>query len=129
MHNLSASGLIIWTSASHFESMRSFYSETLELPVRSDRKEFINFELNSFRLTIAVHSDIKNSAKDPLRIMINLGTARIQETYNTLTNKGVSFLREPEQESWGGWIATFTDPDGNIIQLLEEPDSFTNLTT
>ena len=58
--------------------------------------------------------------------MINLGTARIQETYTILTDKGVSFLREPEQESWGGWIATFTDPDGNIIQLLEEPDSSKN---
>ena len=126
MHDLSASGLIIWTEASHFESMRSFYADILGLSVRSVRKEFINFELNSFRLTIAVHSEIKNSARDPLRIMINLGTARIQETYNMLTNKGVSFLREPEQESWGGWIATFTDPDGNIIQLLEEPDSFKN---
>ena len=61
--------------------MRSFYSDILELPIRSDRKEFINFDLNSFRLTITVHSEIKNFAKDPLRIMINLGTPQIQETY------------------------------------------------
>ena len=126
MRDLNVSGLIIWTAASHFALMRSFYSDILELPIRSDRKEFINFELDSFRLTIAVHSKIKNSAKDPLRIMINLGTPRIQETYKTLTARGVSFLRDPEQEDWGGWIATFNDPDGNVIQLLQEADSFKN---
>ena len=123
MPDLNISGLILWTEESHFESMRSFYSDILKLPVRSDRKEFINFEINSFRLTITVHSDVKNSARDPLRIMINLGTSRIQETYKNLSDKGVSFLREPEIESWGGWVATFTDPDGNILQLLEEPSS------
>ena len=122
MRDLNVSGLIIWTEASHFASMRSFYSDILELPIRSDRKEFINFEINSFRLTITVHSEIKNFAKDPLRIMINLGTPQIQQTYKMLTAKGVAFQREPEQEKWGGWIATFRDPDGNVIQLLEEAD-------
>ena len=122
MRDLNVSGLIIWTEASHFASMRSFYSDVLELPIRSDRKEFINFDLNSFRLTITVHSEIKNFAKDPLRIMINLATPQIQETYKMLTAKGIAFQTEPEQEKWGGWIATFRDPDGNIIQLLEEAD-------
>ncbi len=28
-------------------------------------------------------------------------------------------LLKPEQESWGGWVATFKDPDGNVLQLLQ----------
>ena len=35
--------------------------------------------------------------------------------------QGVQFIREPEEESWGGTVATFSDPDGNILQLLEFP--------
>jgi len=126
VQNLNVAGLIIWTEASQFASMRSFYSDILELPIRSDRKELINFELNDFRLTIAVHSQVKSSSKDPLRIMINFGTTQIHKTFNTFKHKGVEFLRNPEQESWGGWVATFADPDGNIIQLLEHPNSIKN---
>jgi predicted enzyme related to lactoylglutathione lyase len=33
----------------------------------------------------------------------------------------VEFIRQPEREQWGGWIATFKDPDGNILQLLQLP--------
>jgi uncharacterized glyoxalase superfamily protein PhnB len=36
-----------------------------------------------------------------------------------LAEAGVEFLRQPEQESWGGWVATFRDPDGNTLQLLQ----------
>ena len=34
---------------------------------------------------------------------------------------GVEFIRPPEQEHWGGWVATFKDPDGNILQMLQFP--------
>ena len=36
-----------------------------------------------------------------------------------LSEAGVEFIRQPEQESWGGWVATFKDPDGNVLQLLQ----------
>ena len=45
-------------------------------------------------------------------------------SHSTLAVKdqGVEFIREPEREDWGGWIATFLDPDGNVLQLLHQPD-------
>ena len=34
---------------------------------------------------------------------------------------GVVFTRAPEREEWGGWVATFADPDGNVLQLMQLP--------
>jgi lactoylglutathione lyase len=53
--------------------------------------------------------------------MINLGVDDIHRVYAGLCAKGVSFLKPPTQEYWGGWVATFFDPDGNILQLLQQP--------
>jgi hypothetical protein len=33
----------------------------------------------------------------------------------------VVFSRRPEREAWGGVVATFADPDGNTLQLMELP--------
>ena len=38
-----------------------------------------------------------------------------------LRSAGVAFLREPSSEPWGGSIATFEDPDGNTLQLMQLP--------
>jgi predicted enzyme related to lactoylglutathione lyase len=53
--------------------------------------------------------------------MINLGVKNIFQEYTSLVEKGVNFLRPPEQEKWGGWVCTFWDPDRNIIQLIQQP--------
>ncbi len=39
--------------------------------------------------------------------------------YTRLLARGVTFIRDPEREPWGGVITTFLDPDGNYLQLIE----------
>ena len=51
--------------------------------------------------------------------MVNLGVDDIHAEHERLVSQGVEFTRPPEREHWGGWVATFTDPDGNTIQLLQ----------
>ena len=46
-------------------------------------------------------------------------TSARQAAVARLKAAGVAFSREPEQESWGGWIATFNDPDGNVLSLAQ----------
>ena len=53
--------------------------------------------------------------------MVNLATSDIHAAFDRLTARGVRFVRPPEQEHWGGWVATFQDPDGNTLQLLQQP--------
>ena len=53
--------------------------------------------------------------------MLNLTVADIRAVHERLTRAGVAFSREPAREDWGGWVATFADPDGNILQLMQLP--------
>jgi predicted enzyme related to lactoylglutathione lyase len=117
-------GVLIWTDAARHPAMATFYRDVLGLPVRTQREGFISFAWPGgldVRLTIGVHAEVAGPAKDPLRIMLNLGVDDIVGAYERLTRDGVSFTRPPEQEKWGGWIATFADPDGNVVQLLQPP--------
>lgn len=115
------SGVLIWTDAVHYGAMRDFYVDTLGLTPRSDREGFVNFEWDGQRLTVSVHEGVHGTARDPLRLMVNLAVDDIHAAYTRLQSAGVAFSRPPEQESWGGWIATFADPNGNTLQLFELP--------
>lgn len=118
-------GVILWTDAQRFQQMRDFYVDTLGLTPRSDRHRFISFVLEpaaDVRLSIAVHDAVGGPAREPLRSMLHLRVDDIHEAHAALVDAGVEFSRPPEQESWGGWIATFADPDGNTLQLMQPGD-------
>jgi uncharacterized glyoxalase superfamily protein PhnB len=54
-------------------------------------------------------------------MMPHLGVQDIHAFCQRLADQDVEFIRPPEMEHWGGWIATLKDPDGNILQLLQLP--------
>ena len=49
---------------------------------------------------------------------VSIQVEDIDSTYESLRSKGVVFHGEPEKQSWGGTLAHFEDPDGNVITLL-----------
>ncbi|MQC27628.1 MAG: VOC family protein [Chloroflexi bacterium] len=112
-------GVLVWTDAERFPAMRDFYVHTLGLQPRSDRTHFVNFEWGTTRLTISVHREVSGPTREPLRLMLNLTVPDIAAAHARLAAAGVDFSRAPEQEPWGGWIATFADPDGNALQLFQ----------
>ena len=114
------SGAIIWTN--DLDRMRLFYETTLNLEPHSIRDNFIAYRWNYLRFSIGLHSEVHGSSKEPFRIMLNFNVPDIGEVTKALKQKGVIFLRNPEREHWGGWVCTFLDPDGNTIQLLQQPD-------
>jgi predicted enzyme related to lactoylglutathione lyase len=114
-------GIIVSTDANRFDAMATFYVDILALPVRSRHDGFVNFAWGDFRLTIHVHSEVVGHSVDPDRVMINFVVVDIAAAHRRLVKMGVEFRRPPEPEPWGGWIATFADPDGNALQLLQLP--------
>jgi len=112
-------GVLIWTSSSRYPAMESFYVDVLGLEPRSRRPGFVNFDWDGTRLTLAVHSEVAGPARDALRIMINLLVDDIDAVAARLASAGVRSRRAPEREEWGGWVCTFEDPDGNLLQLLQ----------
>ena len=113
-------GILLWTSADRFDDLAVFYRDVLRLPVRTDRAGHLAFEWpDGMRLTLGVHQLVHGPAGDPHRLMLNFAVTDIATTAEVLRGRGVRFVREPSPEPWGGWIATFTDPDGNLVQLLQ----------
>ena len=44
----------------------------------------------------------------------------IHATYQALANNGVEFVSPPKAQDWGGILAHFKDPDGNVLPLLNK---------
>ncbi len=112
-------GVIVWTSEERFPVLRRFYVETLGLPPRTDRPRMVNFEWSGIRLTLGIHDQVDGANRDHNRIMINLGTSDLDAVHARMVTAGVPCLRPPSAEPWGGRVATYQDPDGNVVQLLE----------
>ena len=74
------------------------------------------------RLSVGTHSEVHGPARESVRVTVNLNVAALHPLHHELAARGVPFVRPPEQEHWGGWIAALRDPDGNLIQLLQQPD-------
>ncbi|PYM90024.1 MAG: hypothetical protein DME04_24335 [Candidatus Rokuibacteriota bacterium] len=114
-------GVLIWTEASRFEAMARFYRDQLGLVPRTSESDFINFDWSGLRLSVSVHDRVQGASRDPYRIMVNLLVDDIHALYVRLTRAGVAFTRPPQVEDWGGQVATFLDPDGNVLQLFQLP--------
>ena len=112
-------GVTIWTE--DLERLVKFYRDTLGLKLRGQKSDWANFTWGDMRLNLGLHDGVMGESQDPYRIMISFGVSNIQDEYRRLTEQGVEFIRVPELEHWGGWVATFLDPDGNILQFLERP--------
>ncbi len=110
-------GVTFWTD--DLERLYNFYNDVLRLPLHSRHEGFIAFELGEIRFNIGRHSEVSGQSKDPFRFMPHLGVDDIHAEARRLAGAGVEFIRQPEQETWGGWVATFKDPDGNVLQLLQ----------
>ena len=119
---ISVVGITLWTD--DLDRMLAFYRDILRLPLHSFHEDegFAAFELGDIRFNVGRHGGVSGMSKDPLRVMPHLGVDDIHEEYVRLGAAGVEFIRIPEQEHWGGWVATLKDPDGNVLQLLQFPD-------
>ena len=119
------SGIIVWTD--NLERLKQFYEQALGLTPHSIREDFIAYKWNSkkeeIRFSIGLHSRVNGQSKDPFRTMINFNVTDINKVRSKLKAHGTKFIREPELEHWGGLVATFEDPAGNIIQMLQQPET------
>jgi len=49
---------------------------------------------------------------------VSLQVDDVPATYAELRARGVDFVGPPEKQSWGGTLAHFRDPDGNVLTLF-----------
>lgn len=100
------------------ERLIAFYRDTVGLPPAEGMGEGA-FVAGGAHLLIDGHSEIHGPAKEPARVLINFFVSDLAAEKSRLEAAGVPFIAEPHREYWGGLITTFTDPDGNYLQLIE----------
>lgn len=104
-----------------------FYRDTLGLPLRFQDESFgyASFATAGVGLGVAqVDPDAPEMRGMTGRHTgIGFGVPDLEAAHRELAAKGVRFTMPPTKQPWGGTMATFADPDGNVFyldQLREE---------
>jgi predicted enzyme related to lactoylglutathione lyase len=71
-------------------------------------------------VVIEAHSKTAGQAREPQRHMLDLHVDDVLAEQSRLQDLGVHFIRMAEREAFGGLVATFLDPDGNYVQLVQD---------
>jgi len=104
---------------------REFYSERLGLPIEVADVEhgFCMFDTGATKLIVeAIAGDDEEGRELVGRFTgLSFPVEDIRSVYRQLAARGVQFCGAPEEQRWGGWLATFEDPAGNGLQLVQQP--------
>lgn len=100
----------------------TFYRETLGLKerLRNDALGWAEYDLGGpcFGIERVDPADLEGEVLVGRFVGVSLRVGDIEAVYAMLTGRGVRFQGPPEKQGWGGSLAHFRDPDGNILTLL-----------
>lgn len=95
-----------------------FYAETLGLEKKYEYSSYVGFECGG--VEIGLIPKLKEAEQvSPVSPSVEFIVDDVDKVYEHLKSKGVKFLKELHDEPWGGRQATFTDPDGNILEIVQ----------
>jgi len=123
---LNSSNVVAFVATSKPESAKSFYEQTLGLPLISDDGFAIVFDANGVMLRVQKVQD----HNPPPYTVLGWDAADIHASLMELSGRGVNCERYAwlEQDDSGVWkapggamIAWFKDPDGNTLSLTQFP--------
>lgn len=99
---------------------RRFYAGTLDLPVKFDfsEKGLLAFRVGHDEAAVI----LKDITKFPdARTALLLHVSDVQQFYQELLAKGVTFTKQPYKMNTG-WAAELLDPSGNVIGITDYND-------
>jgi catechol 2,3-dioxygenase-like lactoylglutathione lyase family enzyme len=106
-----------------------FYADVLGIEVvrRQDRDGFAEFRFPAGGPNLLVEqvdkTDVEARALVGQFVGMSVTARDIRQAYEQLSARGVRFEAAPSRQSWGGMLAHFYDPDGNMWSLVEEAGS------
>jgi catechol 2,3-dioxygenase-like lactoylglutathione lyase family enzyme len=110
-------GATIWSE--DLNRLLPFYRDVLGLPVAIDTPGFVVLgRRDSPTLALGTHSEVRGKNADPARHMVGLTSDDIMADCKRLKDAGVLFIEDPKNHG-DVWVATFKDPDDNLLQLLQ----------
>ena len=117
------STILIWSE--DYRRLADWYQHVFNLKINEelhhpkDTGILFEFPQGGPWLWIGQHSDVKGKNRDHLRMMFNISVESVTHAYEHLKEEGVPFIAEPfKAPTMDKWFATFSDPDGNTIQII-----------
>ena len=100
-----------------------FYTTKLGIPLRFQDEKF---GYASFATEGAGFAIARVDPKDPGQASlagrhtgVAFGVPDLEKAHAELRSRGVEFTMPPTKQPWGGVLATFRDPEGNVFYLDE----------
>lgn len=98
--------------------VKRFYQETLGLEMKYEYPSYAGFECGGVEIGLTPRLE-KGKRVGPLSPPVVFLVDDAQKVCNKLKRKGVKFTEDLHEEQWGSRKATFTDPDGNILEIVQ----------
>lgn len=102
---------------------RPFYTDTLGLKAKLITDDIAIFDTGGARLILETADPEDADERDLVGRFVGLSFAvdNIDSVCTELQNRGARLDDPPAQQDWGGTLAHITDPDGNVLTLVQYP--------
>lgn len=94
-----------------------FYEKTLGLEKKYEYSSYVGFECGG--VEIGLISKLKGKQKVNTSPLVQLLVSDVGRFHRELKQKGVEFIEELHNETWGGKQAALKDPDGNVLEIVQ----------
>jgi catechol 2,3-dioxygenase-like lactoylglutathione lyase family enzyme len=101
---------------SNLDKAMAFYEKTLGLNKKYQYSSYAGFDCGGIEIGLIPKENMKREEDAPV---VELIVDNVDETCRALKAKGVEFVKEPHDETWGGRQATFLDLDGNRLEITQ----------
>jgi len=111
----------VWCVTFYVSDLRKaaeFYEETLGLEKKYQYSSYVGFECGGVEIGL-IPKLTPGRKVSPLSPSVEFLVDEVEKVYNELKKRGVKFIKELHDEPWGGRQATFTDPDGHILEIAQ----------
>jgi catechol 2,3-dioxygenase-like lactoylglutathione lyase family enzyme len=103
---------------SNLEKASRFYEKTLGLEKKYEFASYVGFQCGNLEIGLIPKTE-KQKTSVGTSPSVEFLVDDIDKTYKELKTKGVNFIKELHNETWGGREAAFTDPDGNVLEIVQ----------
>jgi predicted enzyme related to lactoylglutathione lyase len=110
----------ILLASSDPDRLRTWYEKAFGVTPRDDG--FL--ELGDVAVLVDRRDDVADRTAEPGRTILNFHVPDARAAVDHLDGLGVSWVAPLEQRDGGLWFAALSDPDGNVIQVIELPPGY-----
>jgi catechol 2,3-dioxygenase-like lactoylglutathione lyase family enzyme len=94
----------------------NFYEKTLGLTKKYEYASYAGFQCGGLEIGLVPKEKIEQGENSP---SIEFLVDDVDQFYETLKKRGVNFVEPLHDEPWGGRQASFKDPDGNLLEIVQ----------